>query len=140
MTAQREFILILNNNYFRFEGDYYLRTKGTAMGTRFAPSYANLFMGYWEKHHIHPSTNTTMGLVTWKRYIDDCLFIWQGSNEELATFLDTLNTNKFNIKLTSNVSKSSVNFLDLVISVDSNNLLTSLYQKPTDTNGFILKK
>ncbi|OCT92849.1 hypothetical protein XELAEV_18015915mg, partial [Xenopus laevis] len=53
--------------------------------------------------------------------------------------LDTLNSNDFNIKLTSSVSKSSVNFLDLTIPVDSNKRITSLYRKPTHTNGFILR-
>ncbi|OCT58440.1 hypothetical protein XELAEV_18002112mg [Xenopus laevis] len=96
-------------------------------------------MGLWEEKYINPVINQTKGLLTWKRYIDDCLFIWQGSNEELTLFLDTLNLNDFNIKLTSSVSKSNVNFLDLTISVDNNSLITNLYRKPTDTNGFILK-
>ncbi|OCT72218.1 hypothetical protein XELAEV_18035190mg [Xenopus laevis] len=137
VNTQREFILqgiqfILNNNYFCFEGDYYLQTKGTAMGTRFAPSYANLFMGYWEKHQVHPSMNQNMGLIAWKRYIDDCIFIWQGLEEDLTRFL--LNINDFNIQLTSNIGKERVNFLDLVISVDGNKLIIKnpriLYKKP----------
>ncbi|XP_033095473.1 uncharacterized protein LOC117100033 [Anneissia japonica] len=35
---------ILKHNYFTFNGKYYLQTKGTAMGTKMAPSYANIFM------------------------------------------------------------------------------------------------
>uniref|UniRef100_A0A8C5LVT7 Reverse transcriptase domain-containing protein n=1 Tax=Leptobrachium leishanense TaxID=445787 RepID=A0A8C5LVT7_9ANUR len=43
---QSEFILegirfILQNNYFSFNNQFYLQCTGTAMGTRFAPSYAN---------------------------------------------------------------------------------------------------
>ena len=37
---------ILNNNTFHFNGNYFRQTKGTAMGTKFAPVYATLVMGY----------------------------------------------------------------------------------------------
>ena len=50
----KEFIIkglkfILENNYFMmFENKIYKQKKGTAMGTKVAPTYANLVMGYWE--------------------------------------------------------------------------------------------
>uniref|UniRef100_A0A8C5QSP0 Reverse transcriptase n=1 Tax=Leptobrachium leishanense TaxID=445787 RepID=A0A8C5QSP0_9ANUR len=44
--------LILENNYFWYGGQYYLQLTGMAMGTRFAPSYANLFMLYWEHQMV----------------------------------------------------------------------------------------
>ena len=40
--------LIFNKNHFEFNGTIYLQTGGTAMGIRFAPSFANLFMGQFE--------------------------------------------------------------------------------------------
>lgn len=49
--------LILENNFFKYDGKIYHQTKGTAMGTRVAPSHANLFMGLFEKQYIdseHP--------------------------------------------------------------------------------------
>lgn len=40
--------LCLNNNdFFLFNQQYYLQTYGTAMGQRFALSYANLYMSEW---------------------------------------------------------------------------------------------
>ena len=36
--------LVLENNYFEFNDRFYRQKLGTAIGTRFAPSYANLFM------------------------------------------------------------------------------------------------
>ena len=35
---------IMKKNYFLFNGDFYLQTHGTAMGTPCAPNYANIFM------------------------------------------------------------------------------------------------
>ena len=46
--------LILTKNSFTFNGDYYLQQHGTAMGTRMAPSYANLFMGRLECNFLQP--------------------------------------------------------------------------------------
>ena len=40
---------ILNNNTFHFNDTYYLQKCGTAMGTKMAPTYATLYMGYLEE-------------------------------------------------------------------------------------------
>ena len=34
----------LKHNFFVFDGERYLQIKGTAMGTKMAPTYANIFM------------------------------------------------------------------------------------------------
>jgi hypothetical protein len=36
--------LILENNYFEFDVEIYWQKHGTAIGTKFAPPYANIFM------------------------------------------------------------------------------------------------
>ena len=36
--------VVLTNNYFDFNGRHYHQKSGTAMGTKLAPSYVNLFM------------------------------------------------------------------------------------------------
>uniref|UniRef100_A0A8C5QVW2 Reverse transcriptase domain-containing protein n=1 Tax=Leptobrachium leishanense TaxID=445787 RepID=A0A8C5QVW2_9ANUR len=63
--------LILENNYFYFKNDFFIQLNGTAMGTRFAPSYANLFMAFWEETFLSRYANN---LVCYKRYIDDVFF------------------------------------------------------------------
>ena len=42
--------LVLKNNVFEFNNNYYLQIQGTAMGTKMAPAYANLFMGKLEEN------------------------------------------------------------------------------------------
>jgi hypothetical protein len=37
--------MMITKNNFTFRGHHYIQTKGTAMGTRMAPSYANFFLG-----------------------------------------------------------------------------------------------
>ncbi|CAH3037813.1 unnamed protein product [Porites lobata] len=41
-------LLILTNNTFTFDDRIFLQKKGTAMGTKMAPSYATLVLGYLE--------------------------------------------------------------------------------------------
>ena len=40
---------------FSFNNEHYLQKHGTAMGTRMAPSYANLFMGKFEQQAFDTS-------------------------------------------------------------------------------------
>jgi hypothetical protein len=41
--------LVLKHNNYTFNGEHFLQINGTAMGTKMAPSYANIFMGKLEK-------------------------------------------------------------------------------------------
>uniref|UniRef100_A0A8C5M903 Uncharacterized protein n=1 Tax=Leptobrachium leishanense TaxID=445787 RepID=A0A8C5M903_9ANUR len=62
--------LILQNNYFWYDYGFYLQLIGTAMGTRFAPSYANLFMAYWEHQMVWTGHCWGQNLILYRRYID----------------------------------------------------------------------
>lgn len=42
----------LENNYFEFEDKVYQQKLGTAIGTKFAPGFANIFMGDWEERFL----------------------------------------------------------------------------------------
>ena len=44
--------LVLTRNAFTFNGEFFLQQHGTAMGTRMAPSYANLFMGKLDREFL----------------------------------------------------------------------------------------
>ena len=41
--------LVLEQNYFQFADRMYHQIQGTAMGTKMAPSYANIFMAELEE-------------------------------------------------------------------------------------------
>jgi hypothetical protein len=49
------FTMVHRKNNFIFNGDHYLQINGTAMGTKMAPSYANIFMGRSEKQLLESS-------------------------------------------------------------------------------------
>ena len=88
--------LILTLNNLIFNSRNYLQTKGCAMGTICAPSYANIFMDHFEKKLIYPFIK---GLsLIYLRFIDDIFFIWTGNKKDLMKFLNDLNTKDESIK------------------------------------------
>ncbi|CAJ0963758.1 unnamed protein product [Ranitomeya imitator] len=94
----------------------YLQLQGTAMGAAFAPSYACLFLGLWErKIFITDATPLSSNVLMWARYIDDVFAIWQGTEKDLLKFIDDLNVNDSNIKLTCHYSRERIDFLDVCI-------------------------
>ena len=65
--------LILTLNNFQFNDENYIQLNGASMGTKCAPSYANLFMGYFEDRNILPLINE-LSLI-YSRFIDDIFFM-----------------------------------------------------------------
>ena len=45
--------LVLTNNHFEFNGEFYHQLSGTAMGTKLAPSYANLCLAKFEDKYVY---------------------------------------------------------------------------------------
>ncbi|XP_069584215.1 uncharacterized protein [Ranitomeya imitator] len=107
------------------------------MGAKCAPTYANIFLGWWEEVFVYPSLAYQHHVRNWHRYIDDLFFIWSGSREGCTDFIHSLNSNPHNIFLTHSISNSSTSFLDLRIFVQGNKLVTDLFRKPTATNALL---
>lgn len=123
---------ILKGNHFNFLDKHYLQIQGTAMGTKMAPAYANIFMAHIE----HSITQQHLEhILLWKRYIDDIFFIWHGTHNSLDEFIHKANTHHPSIKFTFEYSQTEVNFLDTKIYIDKKRKLqTTIYRKPTDKN------
>ncbi|CAJ0924165.1 unnamed protein product [Ranitomeya imitator] len=117
----------------------YLQLQGTAMGAAFAPSYACLFLGLWERNiFITDATPLSSNVLMWARYIDDVFAIWQGTEKDLLKFIDELNVNDSNIKLTCHYSRERVDFLDVCIRRDGDGFLQSdLHRKETSVNSLL---
>ncbi|OOZ36155.1 hypothetical protein, partial [Solemya elarraichensis gill symbiont] len=114
---------ILTHNAFTFNGQHYLQEHGTAMGTKFAPQYANLFMHKLEQDFL---STQTLQPDLYKRYIDDIFLIWTHGLEALKHFHNAFNHFHPTIKLTIGYSYDSVDFLDTTVSIRNNRLFTSL--------------
>ena len=131
--------LILSLNNFQFNDENYIQLNGVSMGTKCAPTYANLFMGYFEDRNILPLINE-LSLI-YSRFIDDIFFIWTGTEGELLNTVKTLNSIHPTIKFELTYSKERINFLDVLLEVtEDKRLKTSVYIKPTDKKNYLHAK
>ena len=95
------------------------------MGTKVAPSLANIFMSDFEEkfiksYHLKP--------LLYKRFIDDIVMIWPHGRESLDEFIKHINQCHETIKFTADISDSEINFLDTKVHLDKDGgLWTDLY-------------
>ena len=104
--------IVLTQNYFQFSHEMFHQIQGTAMGTKMAPAYANIFMAELENKLLD---HYPIQPIVWKIYIDDVLCIWPGNKEDLDKFIRYLNRSHPSIKFTYECSNHTVDFLDLTI-------------------------
>ena len=128
-----EMVLTMNN--FQFNHKNYLQTNGTAMGTRVAPTYANLYMSDFENKHVYTYHKQPL---FWLRYIDDVFMPWQHGLDELQKFVTHLNSVSEHITFTIEWSRQKVPFLDTTVLYSPlRGFYTDLYTKPTDTHSYL---
>ena len=103
---------ILKHSTFKFMDTHIHQVRGTSMGTRMAPPYANLFMGKEERNIIL----TFLHLIYfWKHFIDDIFLIFLGSYSKLKSLMSFMNTIIPTIKYIFTYSEHTVSFLDVQI-------------------------
>ena len=140
VSKQKRFILRslaygLQHNYFWHKSEYFRQLNGVAMGAKYAPSVANIYMAEWEETAIY--NDSPDSLIVYKRFIDDCIVLWKGDDTSLKQFFEKLNKNGKNIKLTYTISDKIIQFLDLEISLEYQKISTKTFFKPVDRNSYI---
>ena len=133
--------IVLRNNVIEFNGEFFLQLQGTAMGTKMAPAYANLFMGSLEPRLQNLGHNH---IELWKRFIDDIFVIWTGTHEGLDKFMTDLNTVHPTIKFTHEKSDTELTFLDVTVYkgpqfLETGRLDVRTHIKPTNKQLYIHK-
>ena len=103
--------------------------SGTAIGTKFAPTYASIFMDKFESKFLN---SQELAPLLWYHYTDNMFFIWIHGEEKFASFINDLNNYDPNIKFTDESNKEHIPFLDLNVNLSGNQLSTDLCIKSTD--------
>lgn len=130
--------LVMKNNVIQFGDTYWRQRTGCAMGTPPAPPYATLFFAIWEETLLKEFGPNLLFL---RRYIDDMLGIWIPSDDPTAFDRFQTRLNAFH-GLTWDTSSLSttVDFLDLTLSIVGPRVTTTLFSKPLNLYLYIPPK
>ena len=135
--------LVLENNYFKFDGELWHQLVGTAMGTNVAVIYAILSMAYLERklytrvNEMYPADYAEYIIKNWRRFIDDCFLIWN-SQYHLGEFFDMLNNLDDNIKFTMEKYTDKLPFLDIMVMIkEDGTISTDIFYKTINTHRYL---
>ena len=151
--------LVLKFNIFEFDNQLFKQLIGTAMGTKCAPNYSNLFMA----RKIDPEVikmaikhgEGTFPIRLFRRFLDDIIMLWCGTVESLHSFIEEINGINSSIQftlshtilpseMTTNTPScpcektTSLAFLDTSLSIRNGRVAVDLFKKPTDRNQYLL--
>eukprot|EP00061_Rhincodon_typus_P009113 g32341.t1 len=127
--------LVLSHNKCSFDSSHFLQTKGVVMDTHMGLSYSHFFAGFMEQSlfNNYPGTIPHLFLC----YVDDCIGATLCSREELKQFVHFTNTFHPALKFTWTISDTSFPFMDLAVSISSNQLSTNINLKLTDSHNYL---
>ena len=129
--------ITLKGNDFEFNSDFYLQILGTAMGKKYAPALANLYLQYFD----HMAMNGFRIKPTfYKRFLDDLIIVWPGTKEELNEYNIFLNNLIPDITVTLKSNETNIDFLDTTIyrsKEDKTKLHTKVFFKETDSHQLL---
>ena len=120
---------VLKNNLFEFNNDFFQQVSGAAVGKKFAPPYACIFMGQIETKFLRTQSHQPM---VWFRYIVNIFFIWTHGEKKFEEFMVHFNAFNLNIQFTYESSRKSITFLDLDVALYNGRLEITVHVKLTE--------
>ena len=117
------------------DGEYYKQIDGVAMGSPLGPTFANIFLSFYEQIWLE-NCPVEFKPVVYRRFVDDTFLLFR-SYEHIEKFRTYLNCQHPNIKFTSEIEEHNcMSFLDIKITRELNSFSTSVYRKPTFSGVF----
>ena len=127
--------LATKESFFIFDKTFCKQLDGVAIGSPLGPTLANSFLCYHEKRWLDKCPEEFKPLF-YRQHVDD-IFVHFRKIEHLKIFLNYFNSCHENIKFTSEKeTNNKLSFLDIEISRDKNQFITSVYRKPTFSGVF----
>jgi len=128
--------LILSNNYFSFDHQFYCQTLGAPMGSPLSSILAEVVMQHLETT-ILPHFLEFFSLF-WFRYVDDIFILSSASTSSIQTILDRMTNHTPQITFSLQPeANDQLSFLDVLITREGNRFQTQVFHKPTANTSII---
>jgi hypothetical protein len=126
--------VIIEQNYFQHNNQYFKQQKGIAMGSHISGTLAEIYLQLIEERYIKHWVES-QNIVYYKRYVDDIFIIFDNSRINEITINNCMNSIDENLefKITEETN-NSVKYLDMTINRSINGIEISIYRKPTSTD------
>ena len=125
------------NNNFTFDKNHLLQTNVTATGAPNSCSYPDIAINRLDRLIEQEQANNFTELFFFGRYKNDCFVLWNGSKDRLDECFSFLNVLDCDLKLTMEIGKDHLCFLDLKTSAWSKKLMTTVCSKTTDSHLYL---
>ena len=134
--------IILKLNYFYIDKNFFHLIKVTAMETIFAVVGSNLTIAYFEVKmfallpQIYPRDFVDYFVRNYVRFFDDIFHTWL-INFDIEPFYKLINKLDPDLKFVFEKLTTDINFLDINIKIDDNQLHFDIYHKPTNSFDYL---
>jgi hypothetical protein len=129
--------LVLEQNYFQFENNFYSQKIGLAMGSPTSSILSEMYLQYKECTDIF-DTLIRNNIIGYFRYVDDILVVYDKTLTNIDEILNSFNrimpTMKFTIE---KESENMINSLDITVRKEQDKLKFEIYRKHTATDTII---
>jgi hypothetical protein len=129
--------ILIKQNYFQFQDTLYIQEEGLDMGAPTSSIFSEIYPQHIEntkivdillKHHINGQF----------LYVDDILLANKKDTTNIYDVLNIFNNIMPTMKFTIGEEKENkINFLDITVSKEENNISFDIYRKPSTTDTII---
>lgn len=137
-TGKNDARIVLKQNYFNFNGKFYLQTERLTMGSPLSGLLANIFMNHFERKCIMFNKVYKNKILYYGRYVDDTFILFNGTHRQIEAMMSDLNKQHPWIRLTMEFEEEkNINLLNVTVERKNEVLCYSIYRKPTVTSTTI---
>ena len=135
--------IIIKNNTFKFNGNWYKMKVGIGMGNRAGCTIACLTVAYLEEK-MYAQIRIQFDELTseliksaLKRFIDDCFLLWKKQYGDINLLHGLLNSMDDKIQYTMETSETQIPFLDVLVIKQGCEIQTDIFYKKTDSKNYL---
>ena len=127
----------LNQNYFSFNSEFYLKLDVLLMGSPLSSLLADIFLQHLEMMHIQ-KLKEKHNILYYGRFVDDIIIVYENPTDIDSNILKSFDDIHEKIKYTlENERDSILNFLDISIGRHKTKFTYNIFRKPTTSKNSI---